>query len=187
MEKCIEDLKEAANKIDPVYIEVIGKTTDGNTYEQAAEAAFTAELYYQYKTIITRNDNGYYSKLILHYDLTKQGFDGQRPDLVLHKGSDNRDDQRLYIEIKTSRRTSNYESDFDKLFRAVSEQNSFGHLGFKNAVFLSAKSNYEDVRKSIKNYLISKNLKSDNRINKIYCMHLQNENSVTICNFSELI
>jgi hypothetical protein len=187
MEKCIDDIRKAIKEIDSLYIEVIGKTSEGNAYEQAAEAAFTAELYHQYKTIIARNDNGYYSNLILHYDLTKQGFNGQRPDLVLHKGPDNRDDQRLYIEIKTSRITNNYKSDFDKLFRAVSEENKFEYLGFKNAVFLTAKSNYEDVKNSIIDYIRNNNLISDTRKNKIYSIHLEQNLKITVTKFSEII
>ena len=45
MEKCITDLIDAIKKVDDNYIKVIGFNVEDKVYQQAAENAFTAELW----------------------------------------------------------------------------------------------------------------------------------------------
>ena len=140
MEKCITDFLSALSNIDENYITVIGLNAANEEYQQAAENAFSAELYHQYKSIIENDKKGYYQGLQLHFDLTKQRFNFRRPDMVLHKAPDSRLDQRLYIEIKTNRTCINYDSDFEKIFLALSPDDDNEQLGYSNAIFLSVKS-----------------------------------------------
>jgi len=186
MEKCITDLIEAIKNVDNNYITVIGFHNDNSEYQQAAENAFSAELYHQYKSIIENNKMEYYKGLQLHYDLTKQRFNGQRPDLVLHRAPNSREDQRLYIEIKTNRTVINFDSDFGKIFLALEPNNENEKLGYKNAVFLSVKSPLNQVQESIKSYIKAHNLENDERLIRAYSIHLGNKKNITINKFSDL-
>lgn len=185
MEKCVIDLLSAICRIESTYISIIGFNSNDETYQQAAESAFTAEFYHHYKSIIVNDNTNYYSNLLLHYDLTKMRFDGRRPDLVLHKGPDTREIQKLYIEIKTSASTNNYTSDFEKIFLATEENNGANKLGFQNAAFISVKANIESVYQKIREFKNSKQLE-DKRYEKIYSIHLLENNTIEIKKFSEI-
>ena len=64
-----------------------------------------------------------------------------RPDLVLHKSPDNRDDQRIYIEIKTNPNVTDFQirKDLRKILKAVTkdEINLYSNkLGYKCAFMI---------------------------------------------------
>lgn len=188
MEKSIVDFIAALTNIDRTYIRLIGLNHNNEAYQQAAEGAFTAELYHQWKSIINNDVLNYYQGLQIHYDLTKERFEGKRPDLVLHTAPNSRNNQKLYVEVKTSRSTANYFSDFDKIFLAVSPDNDAELLGYQNAVFLSTTAYYDAVKLKIQNYLTQINLKAnDERLLKIYSIHLNDDYSIIIKTFAELI
>ncbi len=187
MEKSIIDLIAALTNIDKTYITIIGLNQRSKEYQQSAEAAFTAELYHQWKNIIRNDSTDYYDDLQIHYDLTKERFGGKRPDLVLHKGPNSRSIQKLYVEIKTSLATTNYDSDFEKLILAVSTDNNNNQLGYEKAVFLSNSASYSSVCDSIKNFINQKNLSKEQNLEKILSIHLNSDFTVTIKPFSELI
>ena len=186
MEKCVIDLLAAISQIESTYISIIGYNSNDLRYQQAAENAFTAELYHQYKSIIVNDKTDYYNNLQLHYDLTKMRFDGRRPDLVLHKSPDSRDIQKLYIEIKTSASTNNYISDFEKILLATEPNNGETHLGFVNASFISVKTNIESVYQKIREFKVNKQL-PNSRYENIYSIHLLENNTIEIKKFSEII
>lgn len=186
MEKCITDLIDAIKKVDDNYIKVIGFNVEDKVYQQAAENAFTAELYHQFKSIIENDKTGYYKNLQLHYDLTKMRFNGQRPDLVLHRAPDSRDIQRLYVEIKTCKSTIDYNSDFDKIFLATAPNNRRERLGYENAVFISVNSESVQVKQKIVDYISQNQLLHDLRLAKIYNVHIGDMKNITINKFSEI-
>lgn len=187
MEKCIIDLVAALVNVDDTYINVIGFRQNNETYQQAAEASFTAELYYQFKSIINNDKTGYYNNLQLHYDLTKERFNGQRPDLVLHRGPNSREDQRLYVEVKTDRSLRNYNADFDKIFKALDENNNGDQLGYSNALFISLHSQDVNAEEAINQYINNNNLVSDSRLKKVYWVHFTDNMKVNVRVFNELL
>lgn len=187
MEKSIVDLIAALTNIDRTYIRLIGLNHNNEEYQQAAEGAFTAELYHQWKSIINNDSTGYYQGLQIHYDLTKERFEGKRPDLVLHTAPTSRKNQKLYVEVKTSRSTANYYSDFDKIFLAVSPDNDAELLGYQNAVFLSTTATYKSVCDTIKDYLKNKDFRDDERLSKIFGIHLNGDYTIKMKTFEELI
>ena len=187
MEKCIVDFLSALSCIDKNYVAVTGYNIENNEYQQAAEGAFTAELYHQLKSIIRHDKTGYYSGLSLHYDLTKGRFDNRRPDLVLHTSPTSRKDQRLYVEVKTSTSISNYDDDLNKLFLAVARDNNSQQLGYSNAIFLTLRASHANVLKHICEYILSNKLTKDRRLTQIYSIHLNKNNTSSIKNFSELL
>ncbi len=186
MEKCIIDLLSAITNVSSTYIRIIGLNDGNERYEQAAENAFSAELYHQYKTIIENDNTEYYRRLELHYDLTKQRFNNRRPDLVLHISPDTRLDQRLYVEVKTSIRTTNYNSDFEKIILATATNDNHNQLGYKNAVFISLRAHINEVKESIHNYIQKNGLEEDEKLNRIYCIHTLNAKEITIFKFNDL-
>lgn len=129
MEKCIVDLFSSVAQIDHRYYRAIGTRRNRSNYSQDIENAFSAELYHRYKSLSELPINStYYQNLILHFDISKYGGD-LRPDIVLHQAQENRDNQKLFIEVKTDS-TADLQNDFDKLLFAIRE------LEFKNAVLV---------------------------------------------------
>lgn len=188
MEKCIFDLASAIGKIDKDYISVIGFNKDNEEYQQSAEQAFSAELYSQYKQIIESDKTNYYRGLKLQFDLEKERFGSKRPDMVLHTSPTSRNNQKLYIEVKTNPKLTNYDKDLIKLFDATSNDKSeIKFLGFKNAVFICGKKDFTDVTTIISNYIKQHQLNTDERLKRIYLMHFLNTDVITIKLFSELI
>lgn len=129
-----EYIIKSLENIDSHYYKVMGVSID-REYQQAAENAFTAELYYQLKTYqVDYSDD----KLLWHFDLNKERAFSIRPDLVLHKFPNDRDDQRIYVEIKTNKNTDDQEikKDLIKLINAVSDDNKSKNLGFFIAFYI---------------------------------------------------
>lgn len=187
MEKCIIDLASAIGKIDADYTQVIGFDFNSEKYLQAAEHAFSAELYHQFRTIIENDRTRYYKKIKLQFDLEKQRFGGRRPDMVLHASPMNRNDQRLYIEVKTNLKKKAFKKDFNKLFLATAVSNEKEQLGFVNAVLVVGKIELDKIEKHVKDFIEEQNLKNDERIERIYLAHFLTNKKVTIKQFRELI
>ncbi|MEN2401040.1 hypothetical protein GKZ90_0014735 [Flavobacterium sp. MC2016-06] len=129
------------------------------TKEHSLERYFCSELYYTWKTIIKRNNSGQYKSLKLNSEISKTNltlalksyetlknsrlFEKIKsnnlidktyfvPDLVLHGGHDNIDDQELIVEVKyyDNLKNGNFEEDFYKL--AIYQK----IFQFKTCVFL---------------------------------------------------
>lgn len=144
----IEYLLFCLNKIDSHYLEVMGFNQNNVIYQQAAENAFTAELYHQLKT-----EQNLYSQdeLKWHFDLNKERANSIRPDLVLHHSPIDRNDQRIFIEVKTSKNTSQEQiiNDLNKLKKAVLENNWSNQLGFKLAFYILVNIDLTKIRENI--------------------------------------
>jgi hypothetical protein len=166
---------------------VTGFDFNSKEYLQAAEHAFSAELYHQFRTVIENDKTKYYRNILLQFDLEKQRFGGKRPDIVLHTSPMSRKDQRLFIEVKTNLKKRAFNKDLNKLFLATAENNEKEQLGYSNAVFIVGKIELNKIEKHIKAYIEEKNLKNDERLDKIYLAHFLTNKKVTIKLFSELI
>ena len=187
MPKTIDDIVIAISRMDNECINVVGVNSDGDDLHQAGEHVFTAELYYHAKTIVKSDTTGFYDNLQLHFDLKKPRFGSKRPDLVLHRSPKNRDDQRLYIEIKTCESNVGYGSDIEKLLLSVSVDDQKEQLGYENAAFIVAKNSRENVKIAIYNYAHSKNLVNDSRFSKIYLIHLISPNDIYVDTIENII
>ncbi len=154
MPPCINDLFAALYKVSNNYLTVLGMNNEYQFYPQAAEHAFAAEIYHQFKLIIENDSSGYYMGLILHFDLTKRRFLDRRPDLVLHRSPMNRLDQRMYVEIKTVDNKEEIEDDLVKLIQATSPNNEAERLGFENGVMIMGKQSFQNAQKRIHDFIV---------------------------------
>lgn len=150
MEKCVIDLLSAVTQVSLRYAFADGTRIDGTQYPQFIENSFTAELYHNYRNIIEMPANReYYNNLIFHFDITKFGG-GMRPDLVLHEAQENRNNQKMFIEVKTNP-TVNLNQDYSKLKRAITE------LEFENAVLVTFNRDMNRLKDDVFCYLGEQN------------------------------
>lgn len=145
MEKCIADLYSAVTQISVRYFGAVGTREDHTQYNQQTEQSFTAELFHRFKSIMEQPINQeYYDNLFLNFDIGKQAF-GIRPDLVLHNDQGNRDNQKVFIEVKTDP-DANLTDDFTKLIRASTE------FGFHNSVLIVVNKTFQETLEAMKNH-----------------------------------
>jgi len=137
------------NAIDDHYINVMGYNRNDEVHQQAAENAFTAELYHILRVNQIEYDER--NKLIWHFDLNKERAKSIRPDLVLHASPENRDDQRIFIEIKTNSNTTDsaIQTDYKKLNKAVTANDNAEKLGFKIGFYVVAQINKENIKRNL--------------------------------------
>jgi len=165
MEKCVIDLFSAITQVSPLYFNAIGTRYNEEQYHQVTENPFTAELYHRFKYLTEQKINEqYYINLILHFDITKASVN-RRPDLVLHQGQENRNDQRMFIEIKTDANVS-LTDDFNKLIQATDE-----YLNFKNVVMITVNRKFSDLLNLITVHSEFFNLQVE-RANRIYFFNI---------------
>ena len=146
MEKCLVDLYSATTQISPGYFRAIGTRNDQTQYPQNIEQSFSAELYHRFKSIIELPVNAiYYQNLILNFDITKAAVDS-RPDLVLHENQANRNNQKMFVEVKTDSE-ADLSNDFTKLIMATEN-----YLDFKNAVLIVVNRPFNNLLQTIYNY-----------------------------------
>lgn len=137
--KEVNDIFRAVENVDISLKEVIGKRNDNSDYRQAAENAFTADLYSEIKTIVKTDHH--YKGLQIHFDLNKPRANNIRPDIVVHKAPNSREDQRIYIEVKTDLKVALQDINLDliKLEHAVSPSKDFSpKLGYKVGIYIVA-------------------------------------------------
>ncbi len=137
------------NKINPDYVNVQGFKRNKEIIQQAAENAFTAELYYHLRLEQSKwfpNEG-----LIWHFDLNKERVNSIRPDLVFHHSPHDRKDQRIFLEVKTNKSVddNSIRKDLEKLDNAVSDNDDSMKLGFKYGIYIVGNS---DVLQLIKKY-----------------------------------
>ncbi len=173
MEKYLNDLTQALLKVEKEkYIDVIGINTNDNLYQQNAENAFTAELFHQFRVIMEMTENrNYYRNLVLHFDINKERLRG-RPDIVLHFAQNNQDDQRMYVEVKTTP-SPNLNEDLRKLFYAVATGNS--GLNYCSGVLIVGRSNYITTVTNIKNYLQTNRKSGSPLLKKLFLFHFTSD------------
>ncbi len=146
MEKCIVDLFSAVGQIKHRYFSDIGTRADQTQYNQHTENPFTAELYFRFRSIMEDPINlEYYNDLIFQFDITKAAV-GMRPDLVLHEAQQNRNNQKMFVEVKTDP-TAELNEDFKKLIIATDE-----YLNFQTAVIVIANRPFSVTKPLVTNY-----------------------------------
>lgn len=144
MDKCVIDLLSAVTQINSRYFGATGTRENGEQYQQVTENTFTTELYHRFKNVIETPVNfEYYDNLILQFDITKLSI-GMRPDLVLHEDQGNRNNQKMFIEVKTDP-TVNLTNDFNKLILATDN-----YLNFQNVVMITVNRKFSDLLDSIR-------------------------------------
>ncbi len=161
MDKELTYVFNAIKNIDKHYYWVMGFNQTHKIHQQAAENAYTAELYYRLKSTNTE-----FNDLIWHFDLNKERANSIRPDLVLHKSPDSREDQRIYIEVKTNLLTNDKElsKDVKKLVNAVSPNNWQEKLDFKYAIYVVGNVEQSKIIEKIPNV-------DTQLLKKIYLIH----------------
>jgi len=185
MPKCLDDLYTALDNVDTDYKTVLGFGVNNIEYQQSAEHAFIAELYHQFKIIIVNDNSGYYENLSIHFDLEKERF-GRRPDLVLHTSPVSRFNQKMYVEVKTNSKRTNFSNDLDKIFLATAPDNGAIQLGFNFGVFIIGKKTFDNSKRIVRNYINNYNYQADARLVRLHLFHFF-ENEVHRITFNEII
>lgn len=171
MEKCIIDLLSSISQVSPRYFNAIGTRTNSTRYQQIIENTFTAELYHCYRnTMDLSNNNNYYNDLILHFDISKFGGN-MRPDLVLHNAQENRDNQKMFVEVKANPNI-NLDNDYSKIYRAIVE------LDFQNVILITINRNINTVENEIRNYF-NHNNRIQNIINRVVLINILSNGGIT--------
>lgn len=169
MDKCVIDLLSAVTQIIPRYFNALGTRENGEQYGQVTENPFTAELYHRFKNIIETHINfQYYDNLILHFDITKLSV-GMRPDLVLHEAQENRNVQKMFIEVKTDPAV-NLTDDFNKLITATDT-----YLHFENAVLITVNRRFRDLLNLIRQHKAFFELE-ETRAKRIFFINVDSSN-----------
>ncbi|MFP5470015.1 MAG: hypothetical protein ACLGGV_00310 [Bacteroidia bacterium] len=148
MEKSVLDLAFAFTQVRSVYYQGEAIGYRGGLYNQNTELSFCAELYHQFRLIMSKDHSAYYRRTILQFDINKQLSDHNiKPDLVLHNGQNNRSNQNLYVEVKTNPESSLNE-DLSKIITAVD-----GDLQFRNAVIIVVNRDLNVTINEIRSYI----------------------------------
>jgi hypothetical protein len=146
MEKCVVDLFSATTQIKPDYFRALGTRFDQTQYPQNIEQSFSAELYHRFKLIMDLPVNSsYYNNLMLNFDITKAAVDS-RPDLVLHENQANRNNQKMFVEVKTNPE-ADLSGDFSKLIMATDN-----YLSFNNSVLIVVNRPFANLLQTIYGY-----------------------------------
>lgn len=169
MDKCVIDLLSAVTHINSRYFNSLGTRENQIQYPQVIENSFSTELYHRFKNIIETPINfQYYDNLILHFDITKLAV-GMRPDLVLHQAQENRNNQKMFIEVKTDA-TVNLTDDFNKLITATDT-----YLNFQNVVMITANRRFSNLLNLIRQHNQFFEI-DENRANRIYFINVDTSN-----------
>ena len=183
MEKCVRDIFYAVLKVDSAHINVVGINGDNANYNQNAENNFTVQVYSKLENIMQLDNTGYYHGLTQNFDILKFKFN-IRPDIVLHRGNDNLDDQRMYVEVKTDPK-ANLSEDLRKLLLAVDDE-----LHFENGVLIVGKKVLDRTILDILGYLDEENISNDDvKLKKLFLIHFIGIDDIaySIIPFSELV
>ncbi len=171
MEKCIVDLLFAITQVKPNYFRTVGMRNDRTRYSQNIEQSFNAELYHRFKNLMEFPINKeYYDRLTLNFDILKSSVES-RPDIVLHESQSNRNDQRMFIEVKTNQRAI-LDNDFDKMITAIEV------LDFKNAVLVVVNRRFESILRTVRTYQKFQDLIQENR-RKIFIINVFHHRGIT--------
>lgn len=165
MNKYLVDVISAVARVDSDYFKARGTRPNETQYDQHIEQSFSAELFHQFRTIMEETVNvSYYNNLVLHFDITKLSVDS-RPDLVLHESQENRNNQQMFIEVKTNPR-ANLTNDFNKLIMATEE-----YLNFKNSVIVVVNRPFSETHNLILNHNNFRNI-HQNQKDRIFIINV---------------
>jgi len=169
MNKCLVDIMSAVTSIDSGYFKARGTRLNETQYDQHIEQSFSAELFHQFRCIMEKTVNlGYYENLVLHFDITKLSVDS-RPDLVLHESQSNRNNQQMFIEVKTDPR-ADLTNDFNKLIMATED-----YLNFKNSVMIIVNRPFSETHRLILNHNNFRNI-HQNQKDRIFIVNVFDNN-----------
>ncbi|MBE2289857.1 MAG: hypothetical protein IAE95_09900 [Chitinophagaceae bacterium] len=150
--KELEYVLAASKLVEQHYYRPVGIGNNQNEINHAGEGHYTLGLVLQLETL--KPEYGDNERLIWQYDIPKVRANDIQPDLVFHDPADGRPDQRIYIEIKTDPGTTDarYNSDLEKLIRAVSPNDTNGPLlGFSFGIFLVGNKQLNQLETLIRN------------------------------------
>ncbi len=171
----LENLFKAILNIRDNYYKYSLEQIAGNEdYQEQLERVFAYELYHQWSII---QDN--YNKVISKEDCRViNGEAGKKlngchiyPDMLLHGGQDDTENQEIAIEIKrkVGINKDNVIEDLKKLTRLLSAEGlAFGAKAFKRCVFILTGGNENDIKELLKN---NPNIVLDENIICVFCSH----------------
>ncbi len=169
MDKCVIDLLSAVTQVNHRYFSATGTRQDQTQYTQITENSFTAELYHRFSNLMELSINKtYYDNLFFQFDITKMAY-GIRPDLVLHEAQENRNNQKMFIEVKTDS-NADLTDDFNKLINATDN-----YLRFENVVMITVNRKYGELLNLIRQHYDFFNLE-DSRKDRIYFINVDTTN-----------
>lgn len=180
----LENLFKAILNIrDEYYKYSLEQLAGSDDYQEQLERVFAYELYHQWSII---QDN--YNKMVPKEDgRVINGEAGKKlngchiyPDMLLHGGQDDTENQEIAIEIKrkVGIKKDNLIEDLKKLTRLMSADGlAFNAKPFKRCVFILTGGNESAIKEQLENY---PDVTVDENIICIFCSHVGELDYVTI-------
>jgi len=171
----LENLFKAILNIRDEYYKYSLEQIAGNDdYQEQLERVFAYELYHQW-SIIQENYNKSVSKercRVINGEAGKK-LNGCHvyPDMLLHGGQEDIENQEIAIEIKrkVGINKNNVIEDLKKLTRLLSESGlAYGAKAFKKCVFILSGGNESDLKDLLAN---NPNISIDDNIVCVFCSH----------------
>ena len=150
MDHYLLDLRRAFKNVETFYFEHEALNANRELYRQVAENNFTSELRHQFRNLMESPCNqARYVGLQLHHDILKNLPDRRiEPDLVLHAGQNNHDQQKIYAEVKLRFAPQELRQDIDKLVYAISDV-----LNFEYGVMIVLNESLDRTKRVIRDHL----------------------------------
>ena len=175
--------KAILNVRDEYYKYSLEKIAGNDEYQEQLERVFAYELYHQWSII----QEGYNKKVSKDLCRFINGEAGKKlngcqiyPDMLLHGGQDDTENQEIAIEIKrkVGINKDNLIEDLKKLTRLLSTDGlAYGAKAFKKSVFILTGGNESDIKDQINN---NSNVIIDDNIVCVFCSHYDELEYVSI-------
>lgn len=175
--------KAILNVRDEYYKYSLEKIAGNDEYQEQLERVFAYELYHQW-SIIQEEYNKSVPKCLCRFINGEAGkkLDGCNiyPDMLLHGGQDDIENQEIAIEIKrkVGINKDNLIEDLKKLTKLLSANGlAYGAKAFKKSVFILTGGKESDIKEQIRN---RSDVTIDDNIICIFCSHQGELNYVSI-------
>ena len=179
-------LLQAVAQVDKIYLSYANtnaSTEDKNQIDQQ-ERVFAYELYHQWSLL--KDDN-----LVLNGEIGKQWNETTwYPDLVLHGGQDDPDNNTIAVEIKrecmVNGKPEAILDDLEKLsffLENVDKENNFRkYRNYEFSVFILLKGGLNEISEALKNENASKKVINDN----VICLSYNEKREIRIARVADL-
>lgn len=189
VDQAIGSLKLAIQKVPPKYIRLYEPKI--NVSPDQLERSFAYELYHQWSNIleIYKTVNFKDSNLMINAEISKDYNKIKYPDLILHDGQGNVDNQLLICEIKRDKaKDEHIKNDLEKLNLFLnSNSENFSSFEFKGAAFIMICCKKDFLKNKLKQIFPTKKslLSSIKAVDKIICISvILNDNVVEVQSFN---
>lgn len=175
--------KAILNVRDEYYKYSLEQIAGSDEYQEQLERVFAYELYHQWSVIQEK----YNKNVSKEFCRVINGEAGKKlngchiyPDMLLHGGQDDMNNQEIAIEIKrkVGINNENVIEDLKKLTRLLSAEGlAFGAKAFKRCVFILTGGNESDIKEQLKN---TPDITINENILCVFCSHYGELDYVTI-------